>query len=130
MELPHLLPHSRVYTFYSYKGGVGRSFAMANCATILAHWGYRVICLDWDLEAPGLQFYFPGINASRSGVVDWIINGRRKVLPLIQTALKKPFIGMLSVISAGRQSGTGDYHKRLNSINWESLYSQKGDDER
>ena len=47
-----------VVTFYSYKGGVGRSFALANIATLLGRWGFRVLCIDWDLEAPGLPYYF------------------------------------------------------------------------
>jgi MinD-like ATPase involved in chromosome partitioning or flagellar assembly len=47
-----------VVTFYSYKGGVGRTFALANVATLLALWGYRILCVDWDLEAPGLSLYF------------------------------------------------------------------------
>ena len=43
-----------VYTFYSFKGGVGRTMALANAAALLAKWGYSVLMVDWDLEAPGL----------------------------------------------------------------------------
>jgi hypothetical protein len=49
---------SRVITFYSYKGGTGRSMALANVAWILASAGQRVLAIDWDLEAPGLHRYF------------------------------------------------------------------------
>src|SRR4051794_13247188 len=42
-----------VYTFYSYKGGVGRSMALANVAVLLARSGKKVLVVDWDLEAPG-----------------------------------------------------------------------------
>jgi esterase/lipase superfamily enzyme/MinD-like ATPase involved in chromosome partitioning or flagellar assembly len=48
----------RIITFYSYKGGTGRSMALANVAWILASNGYRVLVVDWDLEAPGLHRYF------------------------------------------------------------------------
>jgi WD40 repeat protein len=48
----------RIITFYSYKGGTGRSMALANIAWILASNGYRVLTVDWDLEAPGLQHYW------------------------------------------------------------------------
>ena len=48
----------RVVTFYSYKGGVGRTFSLANVAIVLARWGYRVLCIDWDLDAPGLRYYY------------------------------------------------------------------------
>ena len=45
---------STIATFYSYKGGVGRTMAMANVAVLLAQRGLRVLAVDWDLEAPGL----------------------------------------------------------------------------
>ncbi|SDC44408.1 Cellulose biosynthesis protein BcsQ [Variovorax sp. CF079] len=48
----------RIVTFYSYKGGTGRSMAMANFAWLLAASGKRVLTIDWDLEAPGLHRYF------------------------------------------------------------------------
>jgi hypothetical protein len=41
-------------TFYSYKGGVGRTMALLNVAAILANRGLEVAVLDLDLEAPGL----------------------------------------------------------------------------
>lgn len=47
-----------IITFYSYKGGVGRTMALANVAWILASNGYRVLAVDWDLESPGLHRYF------------------------------------------------------------------------
>src|ERR1700732_2300412 len=46
-----------IVTFYSFKGGVGRSMALVNVAEILADWGFHVILCDWDLEAPGLERY-------------------------------------------------------------------------
>jgi len=47
-----------IYTFYSYKGGVGRSMALANVAEYFRRAGLRVVMVDWDLEAPGLEEYF------------------------------------------------------------------------
>ncbi|WP_329333466.1 AAA family ATPase [Streptomyces sp. NBC_00663] len=49
---------ARIITFYSYKGGTGRTMALANAAWILASRGKRVLIVDWDLEAPGLHRYF------------------------------------------------------------------------
>jgi Pentapeptide repeats (8 copies) len=46
-----------IVTFYSYKGGVGRSMAMVNVGEILADIGYDVTLCDFDLEAPGLERY-------------------------------------------------------------------------
>ncbi len=48
----------QVITFYSYKGGVGRSMAVANVATLLAQAGKKVLAIDFDFEAPGLHRYF------------------------------------------------------------------------
>jgi cellulose biosynthesis protein BcsQ len=48
----------QIVTFYSYKGGSGRTMALANVGWILAANGYRVLVVDWDLEAPGLPKFF------------------------------------------------------------------------
>lgn len=48
-----------VVTFYSFKGGVGRSTALGFVANILATRGRRVVMIDFDLEAPGLSLMFP-----------------------------------------------------------------------
>src|SRR5262252_8685218 len=47
----------RFVTFYSYKGGSGRTMALANVAWILASNGFDILLIDWDLEAPGLHRY-------------------------------------------------------------------------
>lgn len=47
-----------IYTFYSFKGGVGRSMALANVAELLYRHGLKVLMIDFDLEAPGLESYF------------------------------------------------------------------------
>jgi hypothetical protein len=65
-----------IVTFYSYKGGVGRSMALANVGEILADIGYDVILCDFDLEAPGLERYVADAPEAvadlraRPGVVD------------------------------------------------------------
>jgi cellulose biosynthesis protein BcsQ/cytochrome c-type biogenesis protein CcmH/NrfG len=52
-------PVARFVTFYSFKGGVGRSMALINTAGILAGRGFRVLVIDLDLEAPGLSYLDP-----------------------------------------------------------------------
>lgn len=42
-----------VATFYSLRGGVGRSTALTHTAFNLADQGLSVLCIDMDLEAPG-----------------------------------------------------------------------------
>src|ERR1044071_8965008 len=68
----------RIVTFYSYKGGTGRSMLLANVAWLLASNGRRVLAIDWDLEAPGLHRFFhpflpdPELKDSY-GVIDAVI---------------------------------------------------------
>jgi cellulose biosynthesis protein BcsQ len=55
----------QIITFYSYKGGTGRTMALTNVACLLAQrqaevGGKGVLMIDWDLEAPGLHRYFQG----------------------------------------------------------------------
>jgi predicted acylesterase/phospholipase RssA/MinD-like ATPase involved in chromosome partitioning or flagellar assembly len=70
---------SKIITFYSYKGGTGRSMAVANVAWVLACAGKKVLAIDWDLEAPGLHRYFypflvdKELSAS-DGIIDFVIN--------------------------------------------------------
>ena len=56
------LPQASFVSFYSFKGGVGRSMALINTAGILAgRRGFRVLVIDLDLEAPGLSYLNPGM---------------------------------------------------------------------
>jgi hypothetical protein len=61
----------KLQTFYSYKGGVGRSLLLANYAHFLSRSGQNVVAIDLDLEAPGLHFKFDVAGAVRGGVVDF-----------------------------------------------------------
>jgi cellulose biosynthesis protein BcsQ len=71
-----------IFTFYSYKGGVGRSMAMAGVAHLFARRGLKVLAIDFDLEAPGLERYFFEGEGARSvreqpGLMDLIRAYRR-----------------------------------------------------
>lgn len=67
-----------IITFYSYKGGVGRSMALANVAELLYQAGLKVLMVDWDVEAPGLERYFAQDAAleqiiDRPGIIDLLL---------------------------------------------------------
>ncbi|WP_460062817.1 FxSxx-COOH system tetratricopeptide repeat protein [Streptomyces sp. YKOK-I1] len=49
---------AKIVTFYSFKGGAGRTMALANTAWIIASQGKSVLVVDWDLEAPDLHLYY------------------------------------------------------------------------
>jgi cellulose biosynthesis protein BcsQ len=119
-----------IATFYSYKGGVGRSFLVANVAALLARWGYRVLCVDWDIEAPGLDEYFrpwlgacerPGLvelvtQFARDGEVDWRAHVSELRLPGSEVAL--------DLITAGMPGP--DMATRVQAIDWRELYDDRG----
>src|SRR5215467_10709582 len=70
-------PEGKIVTFYSYKGGTGRTTALANTAWILAGNGKKVLVLDWDLESPGLhKFFHPFLDedvvADTPGIIELI----------------------------------------------------------
>jgi len=124
-----------IYTFYSFKGGVGRTMALANVAALLAKWGHSVLVVDWDLEAPGLELFFEGqkpdiqrLRATTPGIVDLVqarTNGKglhwRNCLFDVQIGGNG---GHLSILSAGR-SGE-DYPARLQSLDFPELFDKHG----
>ncbi len=65
-----------VVVFYSYKGGVGRSTALASVAIQLARDGQRVALVDADLDAPGIAASFlpEGAALPEVGVVDYLLD--------------------------------------------------------
>lgn len=60
--------------FFSIKGGVGRSTALAATAWHLAQAGKRVLVLDLDLESPGLSSaLLPSALQPKYGITDWLV---------------------------------------------------------
>jgi tetratricopeptide (TPR) repeat protein len=137
-----------IVTFYSYKGGTGRTMALANIAWILASSGKRVLAVDWDLESPGLhKFFHPFLDQSTlsatPGVVE-IINDYalaavhpgprpedwyRDYARVLQHAVSLnwtefPKGACLDFLSAGRQNR--DYSSALFSLDWDNFYDRLG----
>ncbi len=69
-----------VTSFYSFKGGVGRTTATVLSALLLARQGKKVMIVDFDLEAPGLASIFANRSdnaeelLSVNGFVDFLID--------------------------------------------------------
>ena len=118
-----------VATFYSFKGGVGRTFALVNVATALARAGRKVLLVDFDLEAPGLQT-FDELKPKKpsKGVVefvsDYIATGSTPEVRdyVYETAGVAANGGRLWVMPAG--SGDCNYRKQLSNIHWQTLYAE------
>ena len=144
-------PPGQVVTFYSYKGGTGRSMLLANVAWILASNGHRVLAVDWDLEAPGLHRYFSPFLLDKEltdsdGVIDFVVDfavaattatdpdGERDsnwFLPYADiTRYASPLQwefppgGAIDFIGAGRQGPS--YSTRLNGFGWQDFYARFG----
>lgn len=114
-------------TFYSYKGGVGRSLALANTAALLVKRGRKVVLIDFDLEAPGLDSFAEFASAAgKPGVVEYVSEFcRTQVAPDIEQfvhpcKLDKSVRGELLVMSAGRRDSA--YNHQLSRIKWSEIY--------
>jgi cellulose biosynthesis protein BcsQ len=124
-----------IYTFYSFKGGMGRTMALANVAALLAKWGHSVLVVDWDLEAPGLERFFAklrpdiqDLRAAGKGIVD-LVQAKASGAPLDwRDCLIDVRVGdnssRLSVLTAGRNGE--DYSGRLQSLNFPELFDRYG----
>jgi cellulose biosynthesis protein BcsQ len=142
-------------TFYSYKGGTGRSMMLANVAWLLATNGERVLVIDWDLEAPGLHRYFrpflvdPDLTET-DGLIDalWTLttralttkpsgensfsfekvgfNGSGIDLEDYITPLTWDFHGSGAIDFIGAGRQAGTYSERVNTFDWKRFYGLGG----
>ena len=118
-----------VSTFYSFKGGVGRTMALVNVAVELAQKGQRVVAVDFDLEAPGLDTFDLGRPAETTpGLIDFV----ETFLATDQAPDVREFLfespplgekgGRLWVMPSGVQDA--NYAQRLAELDWGQLYEQ------
>lgn len=117
-----------VVTFYSYKGGVGRTMALVNVAALLAKRGRRVLVVDFDLEAPGLPSYELFCKpAFGPGVVDYVASFRATgVAPIVNDYITEcgNDTQKIWLMPAGHYT-QADYTEKLNSIDWQELYEEQ-----
>ena len=118
-----------VTTFYSFKGGVGRTMALVNTAVELANTGRRVLAVDFDLEAPGLDtFDFVDAEIKGPGIIDFV----SEYLDVGQAPDVNRFISESSVVGerggglwimpSGAQQET--YAKKYGQTDWGTLYDE------
>ena len=136
----------KIVTFYSFKGGAGRTMALANVAWILASNGLKVLVVDWDLDSPGLHRYFhpfldPVKLAEEPGVIEVIneyvwtttmkgeqgADWHREHAQIWRHAIRMnwdqfPKGGALDFVSAGRQNR--DYSPTPTAIDWDEFYDR------
>jgi MinD-like ATPase involved in chromosome partitioning or flagellar assembly len=138
----------KIVTFYSFKGGAGRTMALANTAWIMASNGLKVLAVDWDLDSPGLHKYLhpfldPATITATPGIIDlindyaWAATGGEErsadwhvqYAQILRHAISVnwhdfPEGGTLDFVSAGRQNR--DYSSAVASIDWDNFYERLG----
>lgn len=129
-----------IISFYSYKGGVGRSQILVNLGACLCYeYSKKVLLMDWDLEAPGLPYFFPNKrDTTKKGMIDLLTaymefvknDGDAADLPTldanyiqsvhenVENTTQLPHYA-LDVVSAGHET---DYLQTLSAINWDTFY--------
>ncbi|QBE65114.1 KGGVGR-motif variant AAA ATPase [Pseudoduganella lutea] len=144
LSLPSLDEPGEVATFYSHKGGAGRTMALANLAVMLARRNNATVptlMIDWDLEAPGLHHYFrasgegPGVLELFEACRDQLLRRTRlaaggddavvaqAVLDAVgweQYVTRADNGRPLYLMRAGRQDAS--YPERLARLDWEALF--------
>lgn len=130
-----------IVTFYSFKGGVGRSFSLVETALQLAGRGASVVVWDLDLEAPGLQ-KLPNLqileDGLTTGTLDLLLEfqGNDYTFPASESLRHAvvPFLhlpenptrsgGRLSFLLPARLDE--DYPRKFGQVDWETQLSPDG----
>lgn len=120
-------------TFYSYKGGVGRTLAVANIARYMARLGQKVFLVDFDLEAPGLHYKLSLVQNDHQkhielGVLDYIYSfAVERNVPdslepyVVSVDAGSKLKGSIYLMPAGKVP-CANYWRRLARINWHELF--------
>jgi MinD-like ATPase involved in chromosome partitioning or flagellar assembly len=114
-------------TFYSYKGGVGRTLALVNAAALLSQQGRRILLVDFDLEAPGLDSFSElGITLGQPGVVEYFSDfANTAKAPPLREYIQQPDVSFAKentfwVMASGRKDR--EYNRQRDLLNWSELY--------
>jgi hypothetical protein len=125
----------RTITFYSYKGGVGRTLALANVARYLASFGQKVFAMDLDLEGPGLHYKLVPAAERReitAGVVDVVSalltdkEPPRGLAPyVVRVEHRSDAGGSIHLMPAGHVP-SAPYWRKLAQLSWHDIFYAEG----
>ena len=130
-------------SFYSYKGGVGRTVSLLNTAWYLAEKGRKILLWDLDLEAPGLQDAYL-FNEKQNNKNIWttprLKGGFEDIVKIfvkenvtaeeISKCVGKAFThnlgpgGRISLLGAGANPESPEYRKFLQTFSWKEFYEK------
>jgi len=129
-----------IVTFYSYKGGVGRTQLAVNLANYFCFYGSKkVLLIDWDLEAPGLHNFFSNFDEAKIkfGLIELLIEYVKQIrkgdivnqkdLPFfdkkhIYNLTKSKNSGKVDFIPAGNYNQY--YIEKVNEFDWFEFYEK------
>ena len=117
-------------TFYSFKGGVGRTMALVNSGVELSRRGRRVLLVDFDLEAPGLDtFDCLKLPKGVPGIVDFVNEySTTGQAPDIEKFVGKcPGLGddQGEVLLMPAGTNKSSYAEKFRHIDWGDLYERR-----
>ncbi len=115
----------KVISFYSFKGGMGRTTALASVALTLVHQGRNVIMVDMDIEAPGLASLFFDEEVITGGLLDYLLEHEidsemsidHYLLDVTEPALLDENSGHLYLMPAGKVDD--NYLQKLARIDYQ-----------
>ncbi|MBK5294268.1 MAG: pentapeptide repeat-containing protein, partial [Acidobacteriia bacterium] len=111
-------------TFYSYKGGVGRTLTLLNVAVSLVRRGKKVFIWELDLEAPGILNVPPFDSLQKKvtgGTVDLLTQGRKLDQRLKRFVLEpEGFEKRLLLLPAGVVGA--QYPGQFAKVPWDKLF--------
>ncbi|WP_413174964.1 KGGVGR-motif variant AAA ATPase [Anabaena azotica] len=124
----------RTITFYSYKGGVGRTLSAANFAVYLAKLGLKTVVIDFDIEAPGIDAKFSMLKlpVNQKGILDYILEyqlnnqdpGSVNEICLHVPITSNNYNLPLWLIPAGQYLAE-EYYRKLNLLDWSFIFSEQ-----
>jgi len=127
-----------IVSFYSYKGGVGRTQLVANLAAYLCFYQQnKVLLIDWDLDAPGLHFYFQKQykDLHSDGLIEllheymMVLENEDPYLPafdkskhVVNLLEAQKHLGKVDLIPAGNYNH--DYTTKVNEFDWNFFWHE------
>jgi cellulose biosynthesis protein BcsQ len=117
-----------IVSFFSFKGGAGRTSTLVATALTLARNGHRVAIVDLDLEAPGLATIFSPDDFNNLGVIDYLLEKkiqendwklRNHLIPINKQTLLGDQGEIIQLLPAGTIDG--NYLEKLARLDFQNL---------
>lgn len=115
----------QVITFYSYRNDTPRSDAAVRAARFLGAAGKRVLIVDWNIQSPGLDRYFPAADRSldKGGLLEAFDAFDGETFPSL-TQMRIPDVAPgVDYLSAGRSLVHDRTYAARACLDWAALHA-------